>query len=242
MKYLLIAFALVVSSIVFAQSEGDVIINEIANNGSKKAMYTGGEYVELLVIKKEGVKLAGWSLTDLGSPSGTTKENEGSIKFSDKDGSVFQNTIPQGTYILICLGKNDEKYGSSTQKEDVSLSDGNNRVVVFAYDSPQHIERGEGTMQFTGKDNLALVSSWKKDAAVSVVTWGSPSSWTGCKAIELTQDALDNGKIAYFVPKGSSASDFTKSDPAAWESTADARKATPAEKNKGVDDEALQKK
>ncbi|MFA7229561.1 MAG: hypothetical protein WC061_11040, partial [Melioribacteraceae bacterium] len=88
---------------ILAQKEGDVIINEIGNGGTKNSMYTGGDYIELLVLKPEGVKLAGCFLTDLSSPGGTAKETEGFIKFSDKGGSLFNSFLPRGTYILICL-------------------------------------------------------------------------------------------------------------------------------------------
>lgn len=233
MNYLVVLCGLLVSATLLAQSEVDVIINEIANSGTKRAMYTEGEYVELLVVKGEGVKLGGWYLSDLSSPTGTAKENEGSIKFSDNDGSVFQNIIPSGTYILICLGKKDETYGTVVQQEDISLSDGNNRIVIFAYASPQHVTPGEGTMQFTGKDNVVLASAWKKDAAVSAVTWGGSSSWTGCKAAELPLDALENGKIASFVPKDKA--ELTNTDPTNWVNTSAAGKATPGSKNNGVE-------
>ena len=54
-----------VYNFTYSQAEGDVVINEIGNNGTKKKLYTGGDYVELLVVKDGGVKLAGWYLTDL---------------------------------------------------------------------------------------------------------------------------------------------------------------------------------
>lgn len=241
MRHLVVSCFVLLSTAAFAQTDAGVIINEIANSGSKKTMYTGGDYVELLVISEEGAKLAGWYLSDLSSPSGTAKESEGSVKFSEKEGSVFLNIIPRGTYILICLGKKGESHGSSAIEEDVSLTDGNNRIVVFAYNSPQHIEPGEGTISLTGKDGVAISSAWKKDAAVSVVTWGGSSSWTGCKAVELVQESLDNGKIAYFAPKGETGF-MNSSNSAAWESTGDVGRATPGKTNAGVDDEGIGKK
>lgn len=219
-----------------ARTDGGVIINEIGNAGTKKSMYTGGEYVELLITKPGGVTLAGWSLTDLSSPSGTWKENEGSVKFSESDSSVFRQPIPQGTYLVICLGSKEEPYGGSKLTEDVSLTDGNNRIVVFAYGSPKHVEPKEGRIVFTGKDNLALVSEWKKNAAIDVVTWGSPSSWTGCVPTELSIDMLDNGKITYFVPIGKNAEDFiNNTERKSWIATPDADKATPGRNNPGVE-------
>ena len=53
---LFMGFFLITATILVAQSDGDVRINEIGNHGTKKAMYTGGDYIELIVLKNEGVK------------------------------------------------------------------------------------------------------------------------------------------------------------------------------------------
>lgn len=230
-------------SLASAQEPAAVIINELANSGTKKALYTGGEYIELLVVKPGGVNMGGWYLTDIGSPTGTAKETEGAIQFLAGEGSVFSNVIPQGTYILICLGKKEEMYGSVRVTEDVSLTDGNNRLVVFAYDSPAHIATKEGTIVLTGKDNLALVSDWKKEAAVNILSWGGSTSWTGGNAVTLPLESGDNGKILYFAPKGKTVDAFgVNTDPALWISTADEAQATPGARNPGVDDAELGKK
>jgi hypothetical protein len=226
MRYALVALAFLLSPALLAQPGAGILITEIGNNGSKKALYTGGDYVELLVTAEEGVKLAGWHLTDLSSPSGTAKDNEGSVRFSDREGSVFLRTIPGGTFILVCLGGRGDFYGAAVQEEDVALDDGNDRIVVFADASSGHMERGEGTVQFTGKDNLAVISAWEKTAAVAVVTWGGSSSWTGTTPVQLAQESLENGKIA-----------FMTADPVAWESTDSADRATPGRKNPAPDRE-----
>jgi hypothetical protein len=226
-------------NITYSQSDGDVIINELGNNGGKKKLYTGGDYVELLVVKDGGVKMAGWYFTDLSGPGGTPKETEGYIKFSDKENSVFNNIIPKGTYILICLGDEDEKYGASTVKEDVDLADGNNRIVVFAYNSPNHIEPVEGTIVLTGKDGVALTSAWDKKSAVDVVTWGGKMNWTDCEVSELPLEHLDNGCITYFKAVGGNFKNNT--DVGFWATTTDAKEATPGAVNKDVDDSFLKK-
>jgi hypothetical protein len=244
MKLTLFAFLVVaVLCHVSAQEPAAVIINELGNSGTKKALYTGGEYIELLVVKPGGVNMGGWYLTDIGSPTGTAKETEGAIQFLKKDGSVFNEIIPQGTYVLVCLGKRDDMYGAARLTEDVSLSDGNNRIVVFAYDSPAHVAATEGTIVLTGKDNLALVSDWKKEAAVNVVAWGGSTSWTGCGAAQLSLESGDNGKILYFAPKEKNLEGFgVNTDPAFWVSTADNAQATPGVGNPGIDDAILQKR
>lgn len=237
--FVVICFLMIYGSSLFAQKEGDVIINEIGNSG-KKSLYNGGEYVELLVLKEGGIKLAGWYLTDLTSPTSTTKETEGAIKFSDGSKSVFNKILPKGTYVLVCLGEKSDKYGVSEMEEDLKTDDGHNRIVVFAYHSPDNIDTAGGKIVFTGKDNLALLSAWDKKKAVDVVTWGGSSKWEGCSATEFTPEELDNGYIAYFKPANGSFADNTS--PANWVSTSKAADATPGAVNKDVDDSSVHKK
>lgn len=223
-----------------AQSEGDVIINEIGNSGTKKDAYTGGDFVELLVLKPEGVKLAGWYLTDLSTLTGTAKETEGRVRFSDAEGSIFQQIIPQGTYILVWLSSRDSVAAVAKQQEDVALNNGNHRIVVFAYNSPEHMDGQEGYINLTGKDNLVLLKSWRRDGAIDAVVWGATSKWTGCQPTELPTQALGNGSVAWFVPRAKTMQDFKdNSDPACWKSSTNADDATPGRTNKGVDDSIL---
>lgn len=231
-------YLILISQIAFSQSEGDVIINEIGNSGTKKKLYTGGDFVELIVLKEEGVKLAGWYLTDLSGPGGTPKETEGYIKFSDKEGSIFNEILPKGTYILICLGSDRERYGDKFLDEDVDLSD--NTIVVYAYHSEKHMEPVEGTINLTGKDNIALVSKWDKKSTVDVVTWGGAINWLARDITELQPEALENGMVVYFKP---TTKDFSKNyNPIDWVSTTDLKEITPGKKNPGVDDSWLIKK
>jgi len=241
MKNLLvvICFVMIYGGTLFAQKEGDVIINDVGNSG-KKSLYNGGEYVELLVLKEGGIKLAGWYLTDMTSPTSTPKETEGAIKFSNGSKSVFNQTLPKGTYVLVCLGEKSDKYGTSEMTEDLKTDDGNNKIVVFAYGSPDNIDTAGGKIVLTGKDNLALLSAWDKKKAVDVLTWGGATKWEGCTVTELPLEALDNGYIAYFKPSNGNFADNTS--PINWVSTSKASDATPGTVNKEVDDSAIQKK
>jgi hypothetical protein len=226
---------------VLAQSEGDVIINEIGNNGTQQGAYTGGDYVELLVLKSGGINLAGWHLTDLSSLTGTPKATEGRIRFSDAEGSIFRQVIPQGTYVLIWLSAKDSVSDLALHQEDVSLNDGNNRVVVFAHNSPKHIDRQEGYVNLTGKDNLALLKSWNRDAAIDALVWGGTSRWTGCQPTDLGEQALGNGTVVWFVPEGTSAADFkNNAAPQNWKSSAGASNSSPVWAYEGIDDSSLQ--
>jgi len=223
-----------------AQTDGSVIINEIANSGTKTSAYTGGEYVELLVVQAEGVKMAGWYLTDMSNPGSEPKQDEGWIRFSDSPWSVFTRTIPSGTYILICFGEKDMRYGSREIEEDATLDDGNNRLVLFAYGSPEHINRGKGLIGFTGRDNIALLTDWAKDAAVDIVTWEGASMWEGAMVTELPQDMVNNGKIIWFAPYGFQRANFVyNSYPGSWRDSESSRNATPGARNADVIDTAL---
>jgi hypothetical protein len=235
----IICFIMLYGSSLFAQKEGDVIFNEIGNNG-KKSLYNGGDYVELLVLKEGGVKLAGWYLTDMTSTTSIPKETEGAIKFSNGPKSIFNNLLPKGTYVLICLGDKTDKYGLAEIDEDLKTNDGNSKIVVFAYDSPDNIDTTGGKIVLTGKDNLALLSGWDKKSAVDLITWGGATKWEGCTVTELPLEVLDNGCIAYFKPVNGNFADNTS--PAFWISTSKAADATPGSVNKDVDDSSIQKK
>jgi hypothetical protein len=227
----------------FAQLEGDVIINEIGTHGTSKTTYRGADFVELLVLKPEGVKLGGWYLTDLSSISGNPKETEGLVRFADTDGSVFQQTIPQGTYILVWLSAKDSVEALKNEAEDVSVADGNNRITVFAYDSPKHIDKQDGYMNLTGKDNVVVLSSWRKDGSVDQAAWGGSTKWTGCVTTELPMESMKNGSIARFSPKKSAIPEFrVNTDSLDWTITQTESDATPGLKNIGVDDACLTKK
>ncbi len=227
-----IAFFLIAAGMIsgdaLARTEVGVIINEIGNGGTKKNKYNGGDYIELLVTRPGGMMLAGWYLTDLASPGESPKEGEGCVRFSDSDSSIFRQLMPQGTY--------NDPYGESKVREDVSLTDGNNRIIVFAYGSPKHVEPKKGRIALTASDNVALLSEWRKNAAISIVTWGGTSLWTGCKSTVLPAAMGDNGNILYFAPKGKTENDFNNTkDSKLWINTDDARKATPGQKNPGVE-------
>ncbi|HAP36269.1 MAG TPA: hypothetical protein DCQ28_10125 [Bacteroidetes bacterium] len=243
-RLLFTTLLLLISSMnILAQVEGDVIINEIGNNGTKKSMYSGGDFVELLVLKPEGVKLAGWFLTDLSSPSGMAKETEGSIRFSDSPNSVFQKILPQGTTILVWISNKDSVAEIAKNEEVVSLNNGNTSIVVFAYNSPKHFDNHDGIINITGKDNIALLKSMDRRGAVDAIAWEATTKWEGCETTLLPKEMLENGKVAWFVPAGNALDDFkNNTDVKIWKSSENGTDATPGKTNPGVDDSGLRKK
>ena len=119
------------------------------------------------------------------------------------------------------------------------LKEGQNKVVVFSEGSSKHIEKTDGTISLTGKDNIALVSSWDKNSAVDLVTWEGSSTWTGCDATLMPVDLLENGEIVYFKPSDEAFSNNSATQQ--WISTADEKEATPGKVNKDVNDSFLKK-
>jgi hypothetical protein len=156
---LLLAGTLLASLHAWAESEGDDIINEIGNSGTKKDACTGGDFVELFVLKPEGVRLAGWYLTDLSTLTGTAKETEGRVRFSYAEGSILRQVIPQGTFILVWLSSKDSVEAGAKHHEDIALNDGSHRIVVFAYNSPRHMDGQERDSQLdVGADELSMAA------------------------------------------------------------------------------------
>jgi hypothetical protein len=222
-------------SLVSAQKAGDVIINEIGFGNSVE-----GDYVELLVVKPGGVAMAGWFLTDLKSADDTPTGDEGVIKFSDEEGSIFHETIPQGTYILVCLGSKDLKYGGARQEEDVQISDGNNRIVVFADGISPHALPTHGVIQLRDSDNVALVSRWANYGGIDIVAWDERCSWKGDKITEIQLLPDKAPTLAYFVPSERTLEAIGANEDAAnWVITQNLKYATPGFCNPSVDDSLL---
>jgi len=75
MKKILFIIALLMTGMSFAQSTGDVMFTEIGNGGTKKALYHGGDYVELTILK-DGTCLGGCYLTDYSSSTSAAGERQ----------------------------------------------------------------------------------------------------------------------------------------------------------------------
>jgi hypothetical protein len=148
-----------------------------------------------------------------------------------------------GTYIVVCLGHAGDTVGTEPMTEDVSLADGNNRVVVFADSLSQHIEIAQGTFQINGTHNLVLLSAWKKEAAVNMLLWEGGCSWTGCPPLEVPKEMIGNGSILYFAPGGKNRESFYDvANIVRWASSTYPGDATPGRRNPGIDDRQLHTK
>ena len=110
MKKILFMMAVMITSMSFAQSAGDVMFTEIGNGGTKKTLYHGGDYVELTILK-DGTCLGGCYLTDYSSATSAAGERQGRVLFLNTPASIFSQPFANGTIILICLDSKDRTYG-----------------------------------------------------------------------------------------------------------------------------------
>ncbi len=228
MKKMLFTIAvLLMSGISFAQVAGDVMFTEIANGGTKKAMYHGGDYVELTILK-DGTCLGGCYLTDYSSATSSAGERQGRVQFLNTPKSVFAKEFAKGTIILVCLDSKDVSYGGKSVSELTAPEKDVNRIVVFPYEDTESCLADSGHIGLTGKDDIALIKGWNKNGALDVVSWGRNIKWTGCSIVELPQEILDNGNII-------SLKDGTvyekRTLPESWVGTSDDKDATPGLKN-----------
>ena len=212
---------------VYSFSQG-VIITEIANSINKKALYSGGEYIELQVVS-DGVKLAGWYLTDFPSVGSKASETQGSIFFSDTVNSIFNTPLKKGTIVVVCLGTKEDNYGSGKLVETLSVDKSTSTIVVFPYDGSKSMLPKDGKVVMSGKDNISLLSKWEKKAMVDCVTWGREIKMEGCKPIVLPVEKLENGTVVY-LKKGTALD--KRFDAENWVSTTDAANTTPGAENK----------
>ncbi len=228
MKKLIFSFViLLMSGISFAQSAGDVMFTEIGNGGTKKSMYHGGDYVELTILK-DGTCLGGCYLTDYSSPTSSAGERQGRVQFLNTPKSIFSRSFAKGTIILICLDAKDMSYGGKSSADLLALTKDEKHVVVFPYEDTESCLADSGHIGLTGKDDIALVKGWVKNAALDVVSWGRNIKWTGCPIVELPQEILDNGNI---ISLKDSATFENHTLPENWVGTTDDKDATPCLKN-----------
>ena len=227
-KLFALLLILLIGAPVLAQTACDVIFTEIGNGGTKKSLYHGGDYVELTVIK-DNVTLGGWYLTDFNSPTSAAGERQGRVQFLNTESSIFSKPFAKGTIILVCLDTKENTYGPKKVVETLSFEKDKKTIIVFPYEDSKNFLADSGKIGLTGKDNIVLASSWEKNAAVDIVSWGRKIKWSGAPVVELPIEALDNGNIV-FLKKGTPLD--KKTLPESWVVISDEKDATPGEENK----------
>lgn len=227
-KIFVFGLILLMGAPLFAQVAGNVIFTEIGNGGNKKALYHGGDYVELTVLK-DNVTLGGWYLTDFNSPTSAAGERQGRVQFLNGESSIFSKPLAKGTIILICLDSKDNTYGGKKVVETLSVDKDKKTLIVFPYEDSKNFLADSGKIGLTGKDNVVLTSSWEKNSAVDVVSWGRKIKWTGAPLVDLPLEVLDNGNIVYLKNETPLEKRIL---PENWISITDEKDATPGEVNK----------
>jgi hypothetical protein len=226
-KIFFIMAIMLMTGISFPQSAGDVMFTEIGNGGTKKALYHGGDYVELTILK-DSTCLGGCYLTDYSSPTSLAGEKQGRVLLRNTQASVFSKPLAKGAIILVCLESKSMSYGGKTVEELLNNSKTPNRIVVFPYEDTVSFVADSGHIGLTGKDNIALVKGWAKNAALDVVSWGRNIKWQGCPVVELPQEILDNGNIVS-LKKNTPYDKHTL--PENWVGSSDEKDATPGFEN-----------
>jgi hypothetical protein len=169
-----------VSAAALTPSEDDVIINEFVVNP-----LTGKEYIELLVTGPGGIDLRGWTLSDVGTRSGSTSSTEGDVTLPAS--ASFLSCVPQGTYVVIVL--TTPSSNTNTLSEDTSLEDGDNRLVLIVGTTGGITTTG--TLDISTNENLQLyagsratgtlidqVLTGNNTSLITGATWGDDNSST----------------------------------------------------------------
>ncbi len=150
-------------------AEDDVVINEFAINPSTA---NGKEYVELLVVTPGGVNMQGWTLSDVGTRAGSTGTTEGDVTLPAS--AAYLSNVPQGTYVVIVF--TTPTANTHTLAEDVSLTDGNNRLVLIIGTTTGLVTAG--TIDNATNDNLQLYAGTRASGTlIDQVLCGTNTSY-----------------------------------------------------------------
>lgn len=236
---LFLAVFICLTSAAMAQSEDDVIFNEIFNDGMGAP---NQEAVELLVVTPGGINMGGWVLTD-DSKTGTA---EGRLQFNAAV-APFNAVIPQGTYIIIAV--NNTIANAILGAEDTDASD--RRLVLYrngAYFT--NLGNANGLEFANNNESVALIAgNGVNDQVIDVVDMSGggadlTSMTGGTGSATATADLnIGNGDFARFTPFGATpgVASFQFNEPAGrWTVAAGGlANGTPGATNLGVNDSAL---
>lgn len=216
-------------------NEDDVIINEFVVNPT-----SGKEYVELLVTRPGGADLRGWTLSDVGTRTGSTTTTEGDVTLSSS--ASFLSCVPQGTYVVIVL--TTPSGVMNTLAEDTALDDGNNRLVLIV-----GVTTGmatAGTLDISTNENLQLYSGSRaagtlidqvlagnNTSLVSGAAWGDGNSTTTADNVNGSTAVPSNAAVR-FVPSATTVVGFQDNDTGSRFSVDANSYGSPGSKNSGV--------
>jgi len=226
-----------VSAAALTPSEDDVIINEFVVNPSTGS---GREYIELLVTRPGGIDLRGWTLSDVGTRSGSTSSTEGDVTLPAS--ASFLSCVPQGTYVVIVL--TTPSSNTNTLSEDTSLEDGNNRLVLIVGTTGGITTTG--TLDISTNENLQLyagsratgtlidqVLTGDNKSLITGATWGDDNSSTTSDNINGGSAVPSNASVR-FVPSANTLAAFQDNDTGSRFSVDTNSYGTPGTINMGV--------
>lgn len=180
------------SAVIVAQTENDVIINEILNG----SLYR--DAVELLVLKPGGVDMRGWTITDMSTPSTSPSTTEGYCVFPQ---NPFLQNVPQFTRIVLVFYKSSTAASPMAQQDTIAMDD--STIVLFAFGPDSllnSVPAGSG-VNLGNNDNVILVagSNLSSDPVIDAVFYGTSSnSWPGTTWVNNIAD-IASSQIAYFT-------------------------------------------
>ncbi|MCS6804773.1 MAG: Ig-like domain-containing protein [Blastocatellia bacterium] len=208
----LVCFALIRTTAQVAM-EDDVVINEFVVNPT-----TGKEYVELLVTRPGGVNMQGWTLSDVGTRTGSTTTTEGDVTLPAT--ASYLSCVPTGTYVVIVF--TTPAGNVNTLTEDTSLEDGNNKLVLIVGGTAGLTTTG--TIDTATADNLQLYAGTRaagtlidqilvgsNTSLISGATWGDNNPSTTTDNIN-GSSAMPGNSLARFVPTANTLAGFQDND------------------------------
>ena len=194
MKDLILRFAVVfclviISSPVFAQNPGDILINEVMQNPSK-VTDTNGEWFELYNNTDSPIDINGWIIKDSGTDDHTI----------DNGGPLY---VPARGYLV--LGRNGNYSSNGGYNPDyvysgIQLANGDDEIILIngtteinriEYDGGAIWPAPDGaSMAWDGIGSNNNGSNWHEETTVTYGDgdYGSPGSWNpgSAIAVELT--------------------------------------------------------
>lgn len=220
-----------------AQTEDDVVINEFVVNPT-----TGKEYVELLVVAST-VDLQGWTISDVGTRTGTTGTTEGD--FTLPTSASYLASVPRGTYVV--LEFTTPAANSSTLPEDLSLSDGTpRRLIIKTTTSGVAVL---GTIDNATADNIQIYAGSRASGTlidqvlcgantslISGATWGDNNTATTGDNINGGSSIPSGSAVRFVPPDQTSPAGFQDNDTGSRFVVDAASYGTPGTVNTGVDD------
>ena len=155
--YSILVSVLFMSSAVFSQTVGDVVINEFIISPSAS---NGKEFIELLILK-DNVDLSGWTISDCNSRATTGSSQEGDLILPIN--ANYLKNLKKGTYIVIELSVPINNF-SDLEEDTLFTDDTPERIIIKPETNGVVINQ---TMDLsTSNDNIQLYAGSRANSDV----------------------------------------------------------------------------